>query len=376
MTNTALRRWSSIHKWTSLVCTAFTLLLCLTGLPLIFSHEINHWLHSDLQPQAVPAGTPDASMDQVLAAAQARHPALVPQFMSREADEPGMWFVNLARTATDREQTHTIVVDARTAAVLGEPRFDEGFMGLMLNLHIDLFAGLPGTLFLGLMGLLLVLAIASGVVLYAPFMRKLEFGSVRRDRSPRVRWLDLHNLLGIVTLVWAGVVGLTGVINTLGEPVIKLWQLDQMAQMLAPYANKPVAAQRASLQASVHAAQAAEPSMRLGFVAFPGTDFSSKHHYAVFMQGQQPLTARLFKPVLVDASTATVTDSRELPWYVTALLISQPLHFGDYGGLPMKVIWALLDLATITVLGSGLYLWIARRRHGSLAEAGAEGAAA
>ena len=297
--------------------------------------------------------------------------------MSREADEPGMWFVNLARTATDREQTRTIVVDARTAAVLGEPRFDEGFMGLMLNLHIDLFAGLPGTLFLGLMGLLLVLAIASGVVLYAPFMRKLDFGSVRRDRSPRVRWLDLHNLLGIVTLVWAGVVGLTGVINTLGEPVIKLWQLDQMAQMLAPYANKPVAAQRASLQASVHAAQAAEPSMRLGFVAFPGTDFRASTTTRCSCRASSAHGAPV-KPVLVDASTATVTDSRELPWYVTALLISQPLHFGDYGGLPMKVIWALLDLATITVLGSGLYLWIARRQPSSMAEeeAGGEGAAA
>jgi uncharacterized iron-regulated membrane protein len=28
----------------------------------------------------------------------------------------------------------------------------------------------------------------------------------------------------------------------------------------------------------------------------------------------------------------------------------------------MKVVWALLDLATIVVLGSGLYLWIRRAR--------------
>ena len=45
-----------------------------------------------------------------------------------------------------------------------------------------------------------------------------------------------------------------------------------------------------------------------------------------------------------------------------ALALSQPLHFGDYGGLPLKVLWALLDIITIIVLGSGLYLWIARRR--------------
>lgn len=44
--------------------------------------------------------------------------------------------------------------------------------------------------------------------------------------------------------------------------------------------------------------------------------------------------------------------------YLTALLVSQPLHFGDYGGMPMQILWALLDIATIVVLGSGLYLWL------------------
>jgi uncharacterized iron-regulated membrane protein len=48
--------------------------------------------------------------------------------------------------------------------------------------------------------------------------------------------------------------------------------------------------------------------------------------------------------------------------YVKTLLVSQPLHFGDYGGLPLKIIWALLDLISIVVLGSGLYLWLGRRK--------------
>jgi uncharacterized iron-regulated membrane protein len=38
------------------------------------------------------------------------------------------------------------------------------------------------------------------------------------------------------------------------------------------------------------------------------------------------------------------------------------LHFGDYGGWPLKVIWTVLDLVTIAVLVSGLYLWLFRRR--------------
>ena len=46
MKQTTLRLWSAIHKWTSLICTAFIMMLCLTGLPLIFHDEIDHALDS------------------------------------------------------------------------------------------------------------------------------------------------------------------------------------------------------------------------------------------------------------------------------------------------------------------------------------------
>jgi uncharacterized iron-regulated membrane protein len=282
--------------------------------------------------------------------------------MTREPDNDTFWYVTLGDTPLDDARQKTIAVDARTAAVLKEPKFDEGFMYVMFKLHVDLFAGLPGKLFLGLMGLLLLVAIVSGVVLYSPFMRKLQFGEVRRERSPRVKWLDLHNLLGVVTLAWALVVGATGMINTWADLMIKYWQYDQLTTLLAPYQAQPVPTSLASLQSAVSAAERLESNKTLSFVAFPGTAFSSPHHYGIFMRGDTPLTARLLKPVLADAQTAKVTASVELPWYLTALLISQPLHFGDYGGMPMQIIWALLDVMTIVVLGSGLYLWLGRRQ--------------
>ncbi|MGE4404413.1 PepSY domain-containing protein, partial [Pseudomonas sp.] len=84
--------------------------------------------------------------------------------------------------------------------------------------------------------------------------------------------------------------------------------------------------------------------------------------YAVFMRGATPVTERLLKPALVDAQTGELTDMREMPWYVKTLFLSQPLHFGDYGGLPLKIIWTLLDLVSIVILASGLYLWLGRRK--------------
>ena len=107
---------------------------------------------------------------------------------------------------------------------------------------------------------------------------------------------------------------------------------------------------------------AAAPGMRPQFIAFPGVDYSSGHHFAIFLQGATPATEKLLTPVLIDARTGAMAGKRPMPWYMQALLLSQPLHFGDYGGLAMKLLWALLDIVTIVVLGSGVYLWLCRPR--------------
>ena len=360
MTPVTVRRWAWIHKWSSLVCTVFMLLLCLTGLPLIYHHEIGHLLGNDVEAPAMPAGTPKANLDDVIAAGKAMYPGKIMMYMSQEADEPDIWNLTLGDHPTD-ENYKPIAVDARTAKVIAEPAFEGGaFMSTMFHLHVDLFAGLWGKLFLGLMGLLLLVALVSGVVLYSPFMRKLEFGTVRRDRSPRIKWLDLHNVLGIVTLVWALVVGATGMINTWTDVLLKYWQATELAEMVKPYQGMGAPAKLASMERSIKLAEASEPGMKVGFVAFPGTPFATPHHYGVFMRGDEAFSSRLYRPVLIDAQTAEMTDRRTLPWYLTALLVSQPLHFGDYGGAWMQFLWAMLDFATIVVLGSGLYLWVKR----------------
>ncbi|WP_323143394.1 PepSY-associated TM helix domain-containing protein [Massilia phyllosphaerae] len=357
-----VRRWSWIHKWSSLVCTVFMLLLCLTGLPLIYHHEIGHLLGNDVEAPSMPANTPRADLDRVIAAGKALYPNKIMMYMSQELDEPAIWNLTLGDHPND-EQFKSIAIDARTAKFIAEPPIEGGgFMSLMFHLHVDLFADMWGKLFLGFMGLLLLVAIVSGVVLYAPFMRKLDFGTVRRGRTARLKWLDMHNMLGIVTLVWLLMVGTTGVINTLSDVLLKVWQFTEIAEMTKPYQGQPAPTRLASMQTTIARAEAAEPGMKVGFVAFPGTPFASPHHYGVYMHGDQALTSRLYKPVLIDAQTAEITDRRKLPWYLTALLVSQPLHFGDYGGAGLKFLWALLDLATIVVLGSGLYLWFKRGR--------------
>jgi uncharacterized iron-regulated membrane protein len=353
-----------LHKWSSLVCTAFMLLLCLTGLPLIFDHEIDHLLGTEREAPEVAPGTPHIGVDRILEIARAQYPDRVVQYASPHDESDYLWFVTMTPTPAPTKNWQQVVVDARNGEVLSRERPQGGFMEVMLRLHVDMFADTPGKLFLGGMGVLLLVAIVSGVVLYAPFMRKLDFGAVRHERPTRIRWLDLHNLLGIVTVAWLVVVGATGVIHTIDDQIIKLWRADQLNAILASYKGQSIVpvSERGSVQRSMEAALNQVPGTRVSFVAFPGTTFSSPHHHTFFLFGSEPLTSQMRQPVLVDARTEQVTAAPKLPWYYTALQLARPLHYGDYAGLPMKILWAVLDVVTIVVLGSGLFLWLKKRQ--------------
>ncbi|MEM1397492.1 MAG: PepSY-associated TM helix domain-containing protein, partial [Pseudomonadota bacterium] len=197
---------------------------------------------------------------------------------------------------------------------------------------------------------------------YAPFMEKHDFGMVRTEKSPRLKWLDLHNLLGITTMVWVAAVALTGVVNTLETPLNTRWRDPALVALQEEHKGYPSPKDCASLDAAIEEARKVAPGMALQFVAFPGSDFSTDGHFAVFLHGETPLTKHLTKPVLVDARSGAVSGLRDMPWYSKTLSLSRPLHFGDYGGLPLKVIWAVFNALTLIILGSGIYLWVKRRR--------------
>ena len=363
MKSQAVRRWSFIHTWTSLICTVFLLMLAVTGLPLIFSHEIDHALGNAPDFKEMPANTPHLNLQQLVEAAEAHRPGEVLQYFGWDEDDSnGVWAIMAKTAGTDPNDSHSFMLDSRTGEAFETPSANGGFMMVMLRLHVDMYAGLPGKLLLAFMGLMFVLAIISGTVLYAPFMRKLKFATVRAEKSRRMRWLDLHNLIGVVTLTWALVVGVTGVISACADLIIAAWRNDSLSAMIAPYHDAPALTARAPATRLMEIAESAAPGMQADFIAFPGTRFSSEHHYAVFLKGNTHLTAHLITPVLIDAKTLELTAVVERPWYMDALGMSQPLHFGDYGGMPMKILWAVLDVLTIIVLGSGVYLWWVRRR--------------
>ena len=368
MSRSAIRFWYLLHKWSSLIPTVFLLMLCVTGLPLIFHDEIDAAMGDDAETAL--AGAPSAEaglpLDTMLDLALAERPGEVPLFMAFSQDSPLLTVTTGPTPDAAAEDMTLLFLDRASGASLG-PAPGNPLMDFLLQLHTDMFLGQPGMWLLGAMGLSFVVALVSGTVLYAPFMRKLAFGTVRKDRSPRLRRLDQHNLIGVVALAWMLVIGLTGAINAFADPLTDSWRDGEIARMTDAYAGAaPLAPEDyGSLDAAMGAAQEALPGRSPQFIGFPGGDWSSGHHYAIFFQGDRPVTQHLLTPALVDAGTATLTDARTMPVLNQALMMSKPLHFGDYGGLPLKLIWAALTLATIWVLWTGIMLWL-RRRPGGL----------
>lgn len=356
-----LKAWCFVHKWSSLVSTLFLLLLCVTGLPLIFYEEIAALTHPKVSASLTDT-VRDASPTAIIGDALRANAGTVPLYLTWDDASDVETIYAIVAPTVDADDAAMIMLpyDARSGVRFDTPPVNEGVMAFLFDLHANLLLGLAGQMLLGLAGLIFLVAVISGVVVYAPFMRRLAFGVVRRDRSRRVRWLDAHNLTGIVTTAWVVVVGLTGFILAMEMPITLLWQRGQLAELTAPYRDLPVPQTLVPVDDAITTALGAAPEARISFVAWPGTDFSSRHHYLVALKGTTPLSEKLIRVALVDAANGELTAVRDPPWYVTAAFLSAPLHFGDYGQWPLKVVWALLDIAAIFVLISGLVLW--RRR--------------
>jgi hypothetical protein len=152
----------------------------------------------------------------------------------------------------------------------------------------------------------------------------------------------------------------TGEMNTLAQPLFSLWRADHLPRLLAPYQGTPLPARLHSVQGIVDTARQALPDTVVVSIMFSNIWVGSPRHYLIWTRGTTPLTSCLFTPVLIDAETGQLTPARGLPWYLRALQVSRSLHFSDYGGLPLKILWALLDIITIVVLGRGVRLWFTR----------------
>jgi uncharacterized iron-regulated membrane protein len=123
MTQRAIKGWYLVHKWTSLICTLFLLMLCITGLPLIFHDEIDAALGGPVAlAEAPPGAKPD--LDRIVAQVRKDNPGKIVTYMSWDLDAPVMLVATAPSFAADEDQTRTQAFDARTGAGRAGPPAD------------------------------------------------------------------------------------------------------------------------------------------------------------------------------------------------------------------------------------------------------------
>lgn len=142
-------------------------------------------------------------------------------------------------------------------------------------------------------------------------LRHLHFGTYRRT-GPDGCVGYLHNLLGIVTFSGL-VVGITGMMNALSTPLFGLWRAQIVPALFASYRGQPMPNHYVPVDEAVAHAAAALPGMQITSVLLPNRIVSSPRHYIVWTKCKQPVTFRLFTPVLIDAATGQVTVAKGLP---------------------------------------------------------------
>jgi len=357
------RRLLSLHRWCGLIVSLNVALFAVTGALLIFHEEI------DAALGAVPAtshGT-SISLARAVEVARASRPDHQALYVFTDPEEfPGAILVGMAKGSSKLQDSKPVTIDAPKGEVLEKVDFDDSFSGVVFRLHAQLLMGPAGSLLVGAIGLALLISLVSGAVLYGPMMKRFAFGMLRRDRHVRTLFADVHKLVGAATFGWNLVVVGTGVFLSLGSTLLQYYTMTELAALSAPYRGQAAVADFATLDDAVASAERASGGRRWSLVALPGSDFASPRHYAVLLHGHEGLDQRMLTMGLVDAKDPTQVDHRTFPWYLRALLVSEPLHFGDYGGMPLKLLWLAFTLATLVLTASGVWVTVATRHERAL----------
>ncbi len=348
-----------LHRYAGLFVAVHLLVFSLTGIVLLFQDEIQGQGASPV-PSELSRFTGD-HYQKIATALTDAHPN--DRLLAFYPDDHNK---NLLQTrlgvdgAIQLRGARRLQFDLTTGAALTEPpTTQDDFFSWTLRLHRELLLGSNGKLYVGFVGVIYLFMLLSGFYIYGKFMRSRSFGALRGQGLGR--WLDVHKCLGAATFGWGLVVGLSGVLLAWNGVLIKKFQADALAHLSAQYANRPASDEKAALSQVVDNTLAAKPEWSIGYISFPDTEYGIPGHYLVLLDGATTETARLNELAVVNARTAQVSEIVQLPLYLKAAILSEPLHFGDYGGVPLKVIWALFTLGTLALSTFGLYAFVVKR---------------
>lgn len=352
MTRTVLK----IHTWMALGVFLPLLLISLTGSILVFKHEID----SVLMPTKVRVANIEAERLDLDTLEQKVQQA-VPNY------EIAGWVLFQDHGRADLVYTMQhgtsdwsyLLLDQYTGEILAEPVGVTHYLtDWLLSLHYTLLLDHTGILASAIVAIIMCLLGITGVIIYRKFWK--NFFILRWNRRMTVWFTDLHKMTGIISTPIFLILGITGGYwNITHFYYEEFTEHDHehhiMVEQLYP--------ESLSLQNLLEDATSRIDSFTPTYIGFP---YEPERGLAVW--GDVPtlnfLASEYSSTVFYsDAGKyKSTTDVRELSAGALFLDSFRRLHYGTFGGLPIKILWCVIGLTPIIFSVTGLTVWYSRKR--------------
>lgn len=365
--NTLFKIFYKFHIYAGIFIAIHFAILSVTGLVLLFKHETQG--HQNIQLEDTNTRENFAEKyNQALINLQTKYPHDRPLDMYPDERNPhiikGRFGVD---GATQLRGAKRVTLDFNSGQEIAQQKKSSQteFFDSILSLHRELFLGANGQIYIGFVGIIYVFLLISGFLIYGRFMKKKEFGAVHSSgRMPNFK--DLHKFVGVVSFGWALVIGITGTLLAFNPVFMKRFQENNLHHLYEQYQNfQDTSGQEAPLRDILNTALTYKVDSVISYIVFPGMERGIPAHYLVLMHGTTPLTQQLSEYLVINAQTAKLVEVMPLSLSVEAALVSRPLHFGNYNGILLKIIWAFFTICSLAVAIFGFVSFFVKRRNNS-----------
>ena len=367
----ARRLLAWLHSTIGAAASLFLLAVCLSGALLAFDVQLFRWQHPMLESvDPARARAADPSVDALLAAATNGYgrpfePIGVLMPHSRLAIDTAMVY-GQRPGGGGLADTVMLVIDPATGAYRGDFLLDEALGHQVIHFHQELFAGEVGATFVALLGLLLAAFAATGLYLWWP----RRGGVTRKARAPDLRgrplgrWFRLHGWVGFWSAFPILLFALTG--TAVSRPA---W----FGGLLAKLPYEPPATMADAFARACPGRVSPDQAIRTAATRFPGQRLASfgfahdREPYRLTFKSATPLDRIDGDSVaFVHATCAGVVrtaTAAEAGIAGAAGQLAFSIHSGrSFGPVLGPALVLIAGLAATMLAGSGLYVWVARKR--------------